>query len=342
MAWRTFSNHAIFKRFQFACAAYMDRYILVAGGKCKERRNIVNLSSAVKYNMSKREFVTLPDLPFSGTCNGTVLDEFFYVASRDTLYRINLFKPLEWETVVVFSVGSAEIIVSDGINIFLVSHTCLFRFDPLRKQIDQMPSKKHPEYNLSASVVENKIIVLGGSSIRTMSVFDISSESWGKTRYLPLILYHDCTVVTKQWVIATGGKRGFGFKDYNREIFVFDTLTDRGWTDRGLYLIPPRQGHQCVIIDSHLVSVGGLGKITHKNRNSSIDAIYIKQFISSWNWERIKDFVLVRRLVELNRVEKDSYNNKNQITSSTKSDILRKIMWDLNHDEFILVMSFLI
>ena len=335
--WVTLNTDDIFVRSCFSCGVHDNRYIIAAGGINQKSRWL--LSSAAMYNTKTSSRIDLPDLPFSGGCCGTILHGYFYVVRNVTfpIYRICLSTLLKWEVIDDDIRISATAIVTDGNHLFIfnLGHQ-MYRFDPYINELVEMPLLVNPRGNFATAVVNNKIYVIGGQFTRSVEVFDINTLTWSKAPPLPKKLQNASATEYGQWILVSGGQYDHGSK-WNTEIFAYDTLNQR-WTVNNHGLSPPRKVHSCVAVGSRIITMGGWD---NSYSYCPTEAIHIKSLVLGW--EMVKDFVLLRRLVDdgraypkisTKRVKKDTGVN-------TKIErVIYKLFTDLPLDVFRNILSF--
>lgn len=334
-SWSTLNNDEIFKKNSFACGVYDDRYIIVAGGWNDER--------ATMYDTKTHTHVPLPNLPLETYYHGVVLGEYFYAVRHFPckIYRLSLSKRTVWEAVGDELQRCAWAVVSDGNNIFLLDQIKALRYDPVTESFTYMPSLPKSRQSFAAAVVRNKIFVMGGFFFKTLQevdIFDIASQSWSKGPSLPEPLaYAAATTVFDRWIVVTGG--WFNYRNYNTRTYVYDTINQQ-WTINDVGLSPSRILHSCASIGSQIISVKG------RDKNSNycpIQAIRINHIVSDFSWEMIKDFILLRQLVDKDRAFPSNENKEaktNIIADSHKT--ISGLMMDIPPDLFRNILLFLI
>lgn len=205
------SNHALFRRNDFAMGVQDDRYILVAGGFTRDDRI---LRSAGLYDVKTGSTIQLPPLPGDSNtacCAGAVAHGFFYVFDYfGPIHRICIHvqehlsfnKMFKNETEVWESIQfdltdrmSISCVISDGEHIFVFDDNkhLFLSFHPITFKWKNLPMMLTPRRGFSAAILKNKIYVLGGFSIghrtngipettssylSSVEVYDIHSQSW--------------------------------------------------------------------------------------------------------------------------------------------------------------------
>ena len=340
-SWTVHSNHDIFKRMEFACGTHQDRYIVVAGG-IRGWRHL--LQSAVMYDITTQSIIRLPDLPHPGKCCGVVLKEFFYVATYSVqIYRICLVQRREWEEV---QNGMKDIIVdmiTDGNHLYLFgSINRMYRYNPNKDELVKLTSKSmySRHHDFTTAVIDHQLYVIGGGNILendTVEIFDLNTHVWTHGVSLPKpIVFPVACVIENKWIVVTGGRA------HDVVIFVYDLQTQQ-WTENESLLSHYRVEHSHLKVGTQMVSVGG----SDININfCPIETIHVKHLISDWCWERIKDLILLRELVDQNRahpIKLLTTNVKCDLYSSIDSNaVLRKVIVDVSLDVFRHVISFII
>lgn len=340
-SWITLSNDKIFQRDEFACATYQDRYILLAGGYRNHDDDDDNddnneyafaLRSSIKYDMHTHTHESLPDLPFSGRCEGAIIKDHFYVTEHsDVIHRLDLQNNSGvWETFSInegFQRLEVGAVVSDENHLFMIlnkteSVICDEHSNKKNKingtaifnSVVRELSLPTLSIKYATAMVQNQIFVMGGyfynSALSLVHVFNTVTQRWSQVPPLPIALAcAAATVVHRRWIVISGAGKGRK-RDRCAHIFIFDVLQQKWITlnknDSKMQKFKsssnqlsslPRNNHKCVVVGNNLVSVGGCELLNY----FSMDAIPLKDLIPDWGWECAKEYVLLRRLVEKNR-----------------------------------------
>merc|ERR1719203_424912 len=334
-AWDLISSHEVFDRLDSACVLHDGRFVFVAGGSDGQR-----LRTAAVYDIEMDSIRELPNLPcnMEQTCGGAIMNDHFYVAGDNGIYRIPVSGGEDWEP--VYHAGDSsnivETVVSNGASIFVLrDDQTMLCYDSQNEDdpIKLIPmSRKADSY--SAAIVDNKIYVLGGhrypNVLTSVDVFDISTELWSSGPPLPKPVAAAGTTVIKRWIVVVGGQTAKNVK--SDCTFVFDTLTQE-WTTRDKDLSLITSYHRCDKIGSQILSMAGYG--------GKLKKIHARKIVPNWNWECIKHFVLLRTLWEYGRALNVSLSIEDEKDSRADDDILPKIMTDLNLDMFREVLTYL-
>lgn len=349
--WLAISNDDNFQRIRFACQAYQDRYILIAGGYGEKGR------CAKICDLHDRKYIALPNLPFSGRCDGTILNGYFYVYDSETygnIYRLNLCaheststsastptSTSSWEQIGpkinLYATTNALVSISSNNQLFILDRVKIYRYDATKHKLHQVGCIPTPRDAFTTAVVKDKIYVIGGTdtdvcfndhSLPTMEVFDTLTESWTSAPPLPMRLHRtSATVYNQRFIIVTGGC--CDGEAISSQTFVFDAHPlYQKWTQCDAPSLNPHFCHQNITIGSHILSVGGRDK---SGNYCSLRAIHTKHLLPIW--ENIKHLVLIRRLVDQNRAHPFHTMNTNMITM---------LMTDVCLDIFREVISYLI
>ena len=298
--WKTINNDGIFHRVCFACGVYKKRHIVVAGGtKTNEK-----LNSVVMYDTFTQQQIVLPNLPFSGECGGAVIQHYFYVFkyySRHDRFRINLHQPSSWESLGCMRRRTVyNDIISDGNELFLINtdNEHVDRYNPTTKKITMMTNLLTHRNYFASAVVGNQFFTIGGRKLKEyfskVEVFNIDDQRWSEAPALPVPLRLVTATVYRKWIIVSGGYDEHW--KYNTKTFIYDTKAmHKQWTQHDSNILSPPQGHKCVVIESNIISLGGLSRIFLQR---PMQSIYIEHIIPGWRWELVKDFVLLRQLVD--------------------------------------------
>lgn len=139
-------------------------------------------------------------------------------------------------------------------------------------------------------------------------------------------------VFLKRWIIVIGRL----IIHWDRISFILDTRTYE-WAEYEWAQVPHFQ--KLVIFKSYIVSIAARGKMK---------AIHMKHIIPDWRWQMIKDFVLLRKLIDDNRAYllPKIKRLKSYIVDDTDTDktneVVEKLFTDISLDIFRNVMTYLI
>ena len=136
--------------------------------------------------------------------------------------------------------------------------------------------------------------------------------------------------------MVTGG-RSDQF-EYNTQTFVFDTWKQE-WIVANIESLPHRIEHRSVRVGSQIVCVGGRDI---SNRHWPPKAIHMNHLIPAW--DRIKDFVLLRQLVENDRAVPVTLCKQveNETDNSCSDVVLQTLIIEFPLDVMRNVLTFLI
>lgn len=345
-SWDILAKNVIFHRGGFACEVYKERYIVIAGGTSQF---FEELSSAVMYDTFTHTYISLPDLPFSGFCGGTVLKDYFYISKYESceVYRICLSpgSRSKWQSVTKVK-PYADNIVSDKNHLYLINtdFDIMYSYDPVLKVLSILTSIPTFREAFAAAVVGNQIFVIGGFKypvevLSTMEVYDIITQTWSKAPSLPIRLHLASAIAFKRWIIVIGGYNENW--DYNTQTLIYDTIEQK-WMQHNSVLLTPCFHNEIVVIGSRMISLGGwdLG-----NMIVPLQILNMKELIPDMNWKLIKHFVLLRQLVGCGRAHPIcAMKNNSEETSifSNTDKIIQYVFTELMDDMFRYILSFLI
>lgn len=345
---RTVINEAGAFKLQFcACDAYKDRYIIIAGGF---QSNFIHgvfdglfLESAHMLDVATHSRIALPNLPTVGICNGVIINDHFYMAIHCEIFRLNLSRRQGWEVVRTRMEYKINSMMTDGNHLFFYRMDGLCRYDPMTDElnfISSMPDQIRFSSMLTGILVDNKIHFIDTTmNMNFHLVFDIVTETWSQAPVIPKPFKYISIYRIDRWIVMTGEPQG----KYNlsAQTFVFDTLTER-WGEYDIAHSSSCGGHSWVGIGSQLISVGGVDK---RNNFLPIEAISIKHLTDYWNWEIIKDIILLRELIDQNRGFPVNLTKRRKEKDDFKLDVdilIQKFLTDMPLDIFRDVISFLI
>lgn len=327
--WTTWNEDNTLRRICFACQAYQDRYIVAAGGWGKKGKSVVMC------DLHDHKCINLPNLPFSGRCDGGIMNGYFYVYNSDTygkIYRMDLSTCSTWEQVGPAIHSYADAVVCTENQVFILDRSDMYRYDTIKDKVHRVGPIPTPRDAFTAAVVGDKIYVIGGidisyvdtGALSTVEVFDISTETWSQVPPLPKPIAYGAVTVYKRWIIVTGGYHDYGHI-YNTQTFIFNLLTQQ-WTQSILGLSPPRESPRCTTIGSEIICVGG------NQPHCSLQLIHTKHLLPIW--QNIKHFILLKWLVDNGRAY--------PVLNMTQNNIIEKLMTDMCLDVFRMILSFII
>ena len=345
--WTVISNSFRFQRCNFACGAYKDRYVLIAGGN--------GLSQLVTmYDVTKKSCIVLPNLPYTGFCRGLVLNNYFYVTdSGSRLFRICLSRQRGWE-LVARRERMRDIIAHDNRIYFINFNSEITCIDPTTNEFIPIASSIHLKkfQDFSSVVVGDKIYLLGERRVinvgyeneidKKMAVFDIVNNRWSEEPPLPILFDQFTAIAVDRWIVVSGMK----YDDKGSTDFVYDTCTQE-WTQHNATLSSHRRYHRYIKVGSHIITVGGENL---KRHFCPMTAIHIKHVIPEFTWIMLKPYIFLRRLIDdgraapilktenLTHVDSDINTDTNAYTNAvveklfmdTPLDIFRDILLYLN------------
>ena len=345
--WTTLSDDLSFKRTEFASAVYEERYIVIVGGytglEGKETK------SSCVFDIVTHKKLALPDLPVEsywyGRCYGGILDGYFYIIDDQfgKGARIDLSSRIAWEILQSRGVKPHFIstLISDGLNLFAFCRGGdVHEYDTVTDEWVQLPSMIKVRNDFASAYHEGKIYIIGGGvhfSISSMEIYDIATQSWSTAPPLLIALDNPIAVVIGERILLTGE-----INSHTRNIshsFFFD-IYSQSWSESSTKLFTPRIGHSYVTInDSQIISIGGKGKGYKHPMSFSIETLQT----SCFKWDIIKDFVLLRELVNENRAYPVKKFTQGKYYKKRKIDcMIQSLVTDLNFDVFREILSFLI
>jgi len=349
-----------------AYGVFKDRYIALA----RERRVLnqrVRLKHTMMYDIHTCRLKALPDQDPENLYEGTIWNDKLYVFARSRPIKHLSFSSTTSASASTTSTTSTwkeslTILEPDNMfnrrrpsimggrnypravipmknSIYIVGlHDVLYCYDPMADKLTKISKIPEGVINYTVSTVADQIYFLGGlkkqikngkrqsyyDGTNTVCVFDTSIQTWDTSSVPPLPLpVVDCasTTIFNRWIVVTGG-----YNRYHRQsgkIYVLDTLSQQ-WRESRIQLLSPCAGHQCLTIGSQIVCIGG-NDIAHP-----MQAIDISHIIPEWKYERIKHFILLRKLMEEGRasliIEKEInvkdtktvYSSSNEVTAKQK------------------------
>lgn len=357
-SWITLNDEEVFHRKEFACGVYNDRYIIVAGGNTPSQTldvpYVENLNTVIMYDTYTNEYWNLPNLPFAGECEGTVLKDHFYVSDfyRDSVYQICLSSEsststststmpsssLEWEKVPL-NLSRIDNIVSNDEHLYIIDTKQgfmrgVYRYDPNTEKLTNMPDVPTSRYDFATAVLGHNIFLMGGLEyphvFSNVDVFNTHTQRWSRAPFLPIPLCHaTATVFQKRWILVTGESsidaHAHACSNTNTQTtFLYDTVHQQFISPPSLSLfttITPRVHQKIVMIRSHLISLGGLKlKLNEDKICCPIESINLKRLIPDWKWDSIKHYVLLRKLVEEGRAGAHPVLRKQQTSDEEFND----------------------
>ena len=342
------NHNVIFQRSLFACDVHKDQFIIVAGGIDE---NGMKLSSVVMFDVCHQAIVALPDLPFSEQCYGAILNDFFYCVESysSQMYRMCLSTHSGWRKIGPIIQRRLWSILSDNHHLYLLHRNHVSRYDLVMNSFAEISlSMPTPRFLYTTVVLNDKIYCIGGYMIgednrpaSIVEILDIKSHSWNQVTSLPKPLYNaSATIVSDRWIVVIGGEDG---QQFNQEIYVFDILHQQWDVRNNIEISVTRVDHKCVTVGTSqsILCIGGRDA-TYKS--CPLQVIRIKQMIPYIHWERIKYFILLRRLVKDHRAclkIKKKIERCSMKVDENDENIMRKLVMDVPLDILRNILTFL-
>ena len=342
-SWTTLDNDESFKMWKHSCGAYKNRYIINTGG-CAVKRG---LNIAAIYDTLTQKYTRLPDLPFLGTFKGAIVKDYLYVVRSLDLevYRLCLNTPRSLSTKWTWKPQTKlklkyypRRILSNGKYLFFLHTKKMECYDPMTETLYDIPPIHLPCNGYITAITDKNIFIMGGFdhcnhvSMLSVQVFDIAKQSWSQGPPLPEPLYHSATTVFKKWIIVTGG---FKETQYNTKTFILDTCSQE-WSKRDIALSMTDTVYKYVPIGSNIIKVS-------KKEIYPMQVMNMNHIIPHWQWEVVKELVLLQRLVEEDRVCPAMQNSevKNDTKKNTNT-VIEKLVTDAPLDIFRNILLFLL
>lgn len=253
-------NQNTLQRTDFACTAYQDQFVLIAGGSSKNGE----LTSTIIYDITNHTISDLPDLPVQmSNCKGAIINDAFHIIcpGDKILYRLSLSERSKWERIHSSSVKSDSndkiSYKSDLLSIGIYGK--MYRYDATKNKRIRIPKMPTTIFDFTTATIGNQIFVIGGINynsqyLTSMMIFDTSTQCWKAGPSLPIPLAGAAATVFQDYIIVTGGKHDDNAM--SNQVFIFDTLTQQ-WTQRSFRMLQSRSNHKCVCVGSQIVCVGG-------------------------------------------------------------------------------------
>jgi len=206
----------------------------------------------------------------------------------------------------------------------------------------EIPPMTVPRSYHATAVVGDQIYAIGGNALdkfgsgrilSSVQVFNKRTGLWKKGPDLPITLMSAATTVFKRFIIVSGGY--CDLCERSSSCYVFNTYTQK-WSD-AIRCHAPRSGHEIMIVEGSLVSVGGFDRDDGKKNLNDIESISLAHLIP--NWYIIEDYILIRELLERGRACICDCTDQNL---GIEIEAIQKMMIYLNTDTFRHVLSFMI
>lgn len=346
------NNESIFERYDFACGVYKDRYIIIVRGQEGEYQHT---QSFVMYDVPNQSYVTLPDLPqVIDEYQGVVVNDYFYVAVWDSLFRMCLLERQEWEVVTTRGIfWNLENMLTDGTSIFLMrGYEGITIFDPSNCKFSRATRNPYASRQRSFNVlIDKKIYIIGGEMISrptaTTFIFDVAKNSWSEGPPLPIPICSDFDAVALNRSILLTGMHGQS-NDVRNKNFVYDIHTKK-WTQFNTSLSSsPRRNHRCVKVGCQIFTVGGEDEYDRLCPLTTIE-------IPDRGWIMLKSYLLLRKLVDDKRATSANVTKKrkhadsdSKVDPETKTNantnraaVIEKLFTHIPLDVFRYVLMFL-
>ena len=308
----------------------------------------------VMCDLQTQTYETLPGRSMNGGTTASVNGVLYILVKSHKVQRLCLSSTSNWKQVESILEFRPYAVFSSKSSIYIIDfHKMIHCYDPVTGAFTEISKISQRVGFFTATIVADRVYIIGGQSYddqrisTTVQMFDIGSQSWKYAPPLPKPLKnsHAMTVLNR-WILVTGGDTYAANTENimkNTKIYVFDTLTQQ-WSESNVELVSTRIWQKCLSVGSHMVSLVGGDDL---DSSCSITAITIKHIIPEWVYERIKHFILIRRLVEESRatpVIKDEGTKKNNsyMFSDKSNEVMQKLIMEMNTDLFRNVLSFLI
>lgn len=353
--WTKRSEDGIFPQLSFAAGVYNDRYLIIIG----ESEDYFGVLSVTMFDTKTRSQISLPRIPNTESCDGIVLNEYFYLfyskddddedgGDESEVYRLSLSTHTKWEKLNPMKNRNIYYsdMVSDVKHLYLLTvqydtlqarYARMDRYDPMLEKFTNISGFASFERADATAVVGNQIFFFGERSdslaiftSSTVRVFDTSLQSFRTVPQLPTPLDDIKTLSFGRWIIAIGNMPTLS----DQVVFVFDT-TKQQWSKIENALPIHTEGF--LVIGCHIVWIGSTG---------AIESVHIKHLIPSWRWDVIKDFILLRKLINDGRAHilRRSKRVRNGIDRDTTKakQVMEKLLTDTSLDIFRNVLTYLL
>ena len=361
--WTALSNN---KPGSIIYGTYLDRFIVFQG----------QYYHTMIFDIQTHQVETLPDrkTTVSYGCQGTILDGVLYSFDYNENLKVVIHRFCPWKMSKWERIGSnlqfyPHCVLSHKGFIYIVDIEAdmrIYRYTPeIDTDIDTDTDTDNYKDNTDGSLTEisklptnimdfgaaaigDKIYIIGGMNKKChfssrVHVFDITAQTWSEGPSLPRALeYTSATTVADRWIVVTGGYNyvvDFESMELNRKIYVFDTLLGQQWYESDI--ISPEYNHQCSTIGHYFVCTGRDEDEVKKN------AIYIKRIIPEWNYEYVKHFILMRKLIDEGRAAPIIPTKKQKKDTAVKiyedqDKVMQNLIMNTSLDMFRNVLSFLL
>lgn len=326
------NDPVFFNRKDFAMNTHEERYVIIAGGYGGRGEN---LSSAAIFDLQTNTCISLPQLPRTGydegqVEHGAIIKGYFYIVlmwdlEEDEIsdcldvypdffcvYRIQLSNPTAWEKMgehLIYGNGLIKL-VSDGSRLFLFSadersEPDLIEYDPDKNKFHELSPKQMVVR--AAVVIGRKIYVIGEDEEfgLCLEIYDIPSRSWstGHERSIESkYISYQCHAfaLNDRWIAI---RDSFSFRS------IYDTHNGTWIANEVLFSSSPsfRITGSTLVGNSGLTLVGGI----RREANTALYSVERKCIIP--NWYIVKDFALLRKLVDDGRAHAIATNEKASI-----------------------------
>ena len=340
--WVELRNDGDIQFIQDAYGVHENRYIVFNA----------RIGGALMYDIQTQSFETLPrQIPW-GYVSSCILKGVLYRFDRNSrTHCLNLSPMSEWKNYGPFLGVYPTAVVCTETSIYTINALCKIHcYDTITNKPREIARIPIPVVTYIATAVANRIYIIGGSTksthkaVATVQVFDINSQTWSQAPPFPKTIRQAAvTTFVDRWIIVTGGRTHFpGDPDNenNSKIYVFDTLSQK-WSESQVQLSPPRITPQCLTIGSHMICVGG--QFCGSHGWCPAQAIEIKHIIPDWNYEHIRRFILMRKLVDEGRATPINVHKRRKTNTPSKTyKLIQTLIVGLGWDMFRHVLSFLI
>ena len=354
--WITLTDGYDFQRYHFACAVIGKR-IVVAGGieswtEIPETDEFGNyegasdqsLNSVAVLDLATKKSIphTIPALPFSGECDGALLNDHFYVFSYRTgaAYRLYLGLDSRWEKLPIELPELDKVVCADR-HLYLVNRRegiTVHRYDPVTNKLTNIPGVPtgNSFHASTVAVVRNHIYFISS----TLDIFNTASQTWSAAPPPPIQIKGSTAVAFERWIIVTCHAKIK--KQFHSQTLVYDTAIQQWILNNS---IPPQESfcHRLIMFKSFLISVGGHSFLDFL-RGWDTNYFNVRNIFSDFRWNRMKHCILIRQLVDKGRafpmLANQPFNNNSD--EKKTEEVIQKLCSDVISDVFRNVISYLI
>lgn len=275
-------------REDFGCVIADIDIIFLIGG----RRGLNGLNRVDIWNTHKNKWFSGPRLPTEMKfCRAVLVQRFIYVlGTYNDFYRLNIDNMRGgWQRMPSSKLDGlgCELLTDGRRYIYRIGDTSMdksfHRYDIQKNVWQYLPPMPEERHLAGATIVNNKIYVLGGRSglsgdeiLSSMIIYDINKKEWTTGPRLPSRMFgHTAVAINENVLFVCGGKKKAGSMRSMRASFLFNIHRNQWFQVDDSNLPLGLSGHSAVSQAMNVFVIGGSSGITDDFDNGSNGDIYM-------------------------------------------------------------------